>query len=216
MGDISVPVTFSSDLKKLIQGKHKDPSFSHDNWGDLDLLPVRKFVRNHYRPLQSKVCYFCKNSLSKKSAMNCQVEHLIPKSTHPQFIFTPKNLCLICCDCNESKGSLPITKASAKLKGYPRSSNPFKIVHPHFDKYDEYIYKTSSGHFTGLDDDKARKGSYTIYVCGLNKDIDDLGGPDIDHSEMNEFLAMARHLSSNKSDEKLGDLIAKTMRAFTN
>lgn len=215
MSDISDPVIFSSDLKKLILSKQNDSSFSHDNWGDLDLLPVRKFVRAHYRPLQGKVCYFCKNPLSQKSAMNCQVEHLIPKSTHPKFIFTPQNLCLICCDCNESKGSHPITKAGAKLKRYPRSSKPFKIVHPHFDKYDEYIYKTVSGHFMGLDDDKARKGSYTIYVCGLNKDIDSLGGPDIEHSEMDEFLAMARSMTSNKSDEEVGDLITKTMRAFT-
>lgn len=214
MSDISDPVVFSPSLTKLIQSKRNDLSFTHNNWGDADLLPVRKFVRIHYRPLQGKVCYFCKNPLSKKSAMNCQVEHLVPKSTHPEFMFTPKNLCLICCDCNESKGSHPVTRTSVKLKAYPRSSKAFTIVHPHFDNYDEYIYKTSKGHFTGLDDDKARKGSYTIFVCGLNKDIDKLC-PNVESSEIDCFLAMARNLSLNKSDSEVGNLIAKTMRAFT-
>lgn len=216
MADIKSPVVFSAELKKLIKSKTNDPNFKPANWGDDDLLPLRKFVRKHYRPLQKKVCYFCKNPLSRKSASNCQVEHLIPKSVHPQFMFTAKNLCLICCDCNESKGALPITKPSAKLLGYPRTSKQFMIVHPHFDEYSKYIHKTRKGHFTGLDDSKARKGSYTIFVCGLNKDIDDIGGPKIPHSEMEEFLEMARRLSNNKTDEELGSLIAKVTRELTN
>lgn len=216
MADISRPVVFDAKLKKLILSKQNDPKFTYDNWGDADLLPLRKFVRKHYRPMQNKRCYFCKNPLSKKSALNCQVEHLIPKSVHPQFIFTPKNLCLICCDCNESKGTHSVTKASAKLLGYPRSSKQFTIVHPHFDEYSKYIHKTEKGHFTGLDDNGARKGSYTIFVCGLNKDIDEIGGPKIDHSEMDEFLEMARRISNNKSDEEIGNIIAKVSRALTN
>ena len=71
MADIKSPVVFSAELKKLIKSKTNDPNFKPANWGDDDLLPLRKFVRKHYRPLQKKVCYFCKNPLSRKSASNC-------------------------------------------------------------------------------------------------------------------------------------------------
>ncbi|EKL9958197.1 hypothetical protein PTB57_005023 [Vibrio parahaemolyticus] len=119
MKDIEKPVTFDTTLKQLIKTHLNDPSFSHSNWGDSDLLPVRTHIRNHYGPLQKYKCYYCREKLSRRSTCNRQVEHIVCKSEYEKFMFEPKNMILICSDCNEIKGSTKVTKKE-KIKNYPQ------------------------------------------------------------------------------------------------
>ncbi|MET0570591.1 MAG: HNH endonuclease, partial [Pedobacter agri] len=163
---------FSASQSLIIKMKLDDKDFSFLNWKDEDLKELRKSIRDFYRKEQKAICSYCKNPVSLQSASNCHIEHIVPKSKYRYYIFEPKNLCVICADCNEIKreqetiGEVidPLIKGGKRVL-YPRSSRSFKIVHPHFDEYDNHILILNSAFYL----DKTPKGNFTIYACRLNR-----------------------------------------------
>lgn len=189
MADINNQVVFTTEINQQISTKSSQKGFNHQNWGDNDLLGVRSFIRNFYRNEQTGICAFCKEPVSLVSALNCHVEHIVPKSLHLDFIFTPKNLCVICADCNmikreqETLGEIPETLENADATIYPRSSNAFKIVHPHFDIYTEHILIKS-----GFYIDKTSKGHFTIGACKLNRKLHVFGYEITEDERLDEMM----------------------------
>lgn len=177
MSDIKSSVTFTSDLLQIIASKIGSPTFTHRDWGSPDLEVVRSYVRDHYRSVQNGFCAYCKGVVSIQSASNCHVEHIAPKSKYQNFMFEPKNLCVVCADCNEIKREQevankepdPVQKGKSR-KLYPRSSSAFKIVHPHFDVWGQHIQK-----FGAFFADKTDKGHFTIGACKLNRHLRKFG-----------------------------------------
>ncbi|MBP0605728.1 MULTISPECIES: HNH endonuclease [Burkholderia] len=177
MADIKNPIAYSPEIRKMVDAKLADPTFNHTNWGDDDLADFRKLVRDYYRTVQVDTCAFCKGPLSSQSALNCHVEHIVPKSLRREFIFEPKNFCAICADCNEIKRSKeteatepdPLSRGK-HVKQYPRSSGAFLIVHPHFDDWDLHLIK-----FGALYLDLSDKGVFTIGACNLNRKLRKFG-----------------------------------------
>lgn len=177
MPDIANPVAFTDDLDRLVQSKQNDATFTHQQWGHDDLAPLRSHVRTHYRNEQRAICSFCRGPLGLQAAENCQVEHIVPKSIRPEFMFEPKNLCVICADCNTIKrdqevtATIPNTVAPRRgQQRYPRTSNAFLIVHPHFDIYSEHIL-IHHGFYV----DRSPKGNFTIGACKLNRRLHEFG-----------------------------------------
>jgi len=189
MADIGKPIVFTREQKQLIADAVATPSFTHRDWGAEDLEPLRSAVREYYRVKQKGRCAYCKKDVSLRSASNCHVEHIAPKSKYQQFMFEPKNLCVICADCNEIKREQevhvrePDTIAPKKApKQYPRSSNAFRIVHPHFDTYDDHIFVFGQFYV-----DKSDKGLFTIGACMLNRKLRKFGWtPEFDQAAINE------------------------------
>ena len=177
MSDISVAVAYTPAFQVLINSKTACASFTHTDWSGDDLALLRQFIRNHYRHQQVGICSYCRGTVSVQSTSNCHVQHIAPKSKYLDFIFEPKNLCVICADCNEIKRSqetlneVPDTVVKGESrKRYPRSSGAFKIVHPHFDNWDEHIEQ-----FGGFYVDKSDKGHFTIGACRLNRRLREFG-----------------------------------------
>lgn len=177
MSDIMNPVVLTNALSALVAEKKKDATFSYKNWGDDDLLDFRSFVRRHYRTEQRARCAYCREKLSLQSAANCHVEHIAPKSKYQGFMFEPRNLCVVCADCNSIKREQEVCNdepdtvtRGARRKTYPRSSNAFLIVHPHYDVYSEHILVTS-----GFYVDRTDKGYFTIGACRLNRRVREFG-----------------------------------------
>lgn len=136
MADIKQPIKYNVQQKALIEAKLQDRAFIHSNWGEEDLKELRKAIREFYRQQQDGFCSYCRSPVSLQSAGNCQIEHIAPKSKYRDFIFEPRNLCVICADCSEIKreqetlGNEPDTvEKGSKRKHYPRSPNAFKVVH---------------------------------------------------------------------------------------
>ncbi|MOA15854.1 hypothetical protein D3C78_1360370 [compost metagenome] len=108
-------------------------------------------------------------TISLQAAGNAHIEHILPKSLFPNFIFEPKNLCVICADCNTAKnnGNVINDDEQDTCKGsaitYPRSTRRFKIIHPHIDKYTDHIVRAGIFYI-----DKTTKGHFTIGICKLN------------------------------------------------
>lgn len=166
--------SFSRIQKTLVEQKRAHPAFSHLEWGHDDLQDLRSKIREHYRNEQQGLCAYCKNPISQQSASNAHIEHIAPKSLYIDFIFEPKNLCVVCADCNEIKKNqevmnevpntvAPLSKGNTRKK-YPKASSSFLIIHPHFDDWDNHILKF--GHqYT----DRSPKGAFTIMACKLNR-----------------------------------------------
>lgn len=171
---INNPVRCSAEHTQLISSKINDPEFQHSHWGTEELQQVRSYIREHYRREQMGTCAYCKNPISLSTPSNAHVEHIAPKSLYLNFIFEPKNLCVICADCNiikrdqETFNISPNTVkpllANRERKTYPRSSSAFLIVHPHFDDWEEHIQKFGI-RYTDISD----KGAFTINACRLNR-----------------------------------------------
>lgn len=174
MADIKYPVSFTENLKKLIKYTLSDHTFKYSDWSNDGLIVLRRYVRNFYRD-NIKKCTYCQKDVSLQSAKNCHVEHIVPKSLAPlKFIFEPKNLCIICADCNEIKRNKTVEdnvfSKKKIVKNYPRSSEAFLIYHPHFDNYDDHIFKCGDIYI-----DLSPKGSYTIHICKLNNKLHKFG-----------------------------------------
>ncbi|MGF6243474.1 hypothetical protein P3T42_005238 [Paraburkholderia sp. GAS38] len=208
MSDIAEPVELTPELTDLVAAKAGDPTFTHQDWGCAELEPYRSFVRRYYRAAQNGRCVFCRNDLSLQAAENCQVEHIAPKSRHPQFMFEPKNLCVICADCNTIKRNQEVTATEPDTvihregrRAYPATSNGFLIVHPHFDEYDEHILI-----IRGLYFDRTEKGHFTIGACRLNRRLRAFGWDEqiIDNGAL--MNAAQRLLDANNRLDQLAAL----------
>lgn len=154
----------------------KKQPLDHKVWGCDELESIRCDIRNHYRKEQKGICAYCENPISLTSARNANVEHIVAKSVQPEFMFESLNMCVICADCNEIKrdqeirNDVPVVLSNEKAKQYPRSSGAFKIVHPHFDVWNEHVIKMGVIYI-----DRSAKGAYTILTCKLNRYVHAFG-----------------------------------------
>lgn len=186
---INNPVTFGPESTMIILAKKSDPNFKHTNWGDDDLQPLRVEVRTHYKTVQRLKCTYCQEPISLRAAQGATIEHIVPKSQYIEFIFEPKNLCVICPDCNEYKGRnevmfQPVIKGKRRVR-YPTASSAFQIFHPHFDDYKTHIIKANRVYV-----DLTPKGHYTIGICKLNRFFHYFGACD-------EFINDAELIEAN-------------------
>lgn len=210
---INKPFEYSQEELTRVQNKIGSENFSHHSWGDDDIEHIRSRIRKFYRSQQQGICAYCKAPVSTSAAVNAQIEHIVPKSLHTKFTFEPKNMCVVCADCNEIKRQQEVTSGlSDTLRTpnirYPRSSRAFKIVHPHFDNYDEHILVKGRIYV-----DKTDKGAFTISVCKLNRftrnfQVDEEFADDEELiREMNRFMEANSTLEKLHALQNLRDML---------
>lgn len=170
-------MVFDAEQARIIDEEARSADFSHQSWSCDELEAIRSAIRNHYKNEQRGQCAYCRNPVSIHDAMNCHVEHIAPKSKYPQFMFEPKNLCVICSDCNSIKRNQEVMQEEPdpvvngrNRRRYPRASSSFFIVHPHFDRWDDHIQVFGKYYV-----DKSAKGHFTIGACVLNRHLRQFG-----------------------------------------
>lgn len=130
---------------------------------DASIVNIKKSIKEHYIANQDYTCPYCKQRLEVNHNASWDTEHIIPKSSHPKFMFEPLNLCVSCKDCNNEKRDKSVL-INNRRRTFPRDSGDYKIVHPHFDNYNEHINVVEiAGYYLPLTD----KGRKTIEKCGL-------------------------------------------------
>lgn len=207
--EIANAVVFSEAEQRSIHVAQQAQDFSHASWSSDDLLGVRAAVRNHYRAEQRGICSYCRNPVSLDNALNCHVEHIAPKSRYVGFMFEPRNLCVICADCNTIKRDQQVMAAEpdtvangGRRRRYPRSSQAFRIVHPHFDRWDDHIER-----FGKFYADKTAKGHFTIGACVLNRRLRAFGWEPALFDDAAVSAAMHRYLNENEPVAKAASLM---------
>lgn len=159
---------------------------SYKIWNDtknVDINLFRKDARNHYLDQQKSACFYCKIFIFSKNGLHWQVEHILPKSLFPQFLFEPLNLIVICPDCNREKDAQnPHVAGNNALsqKTYPSKSTRFKIIHPFYDNYEEHIHKIPANHCDYPNHYFLKaltpKGKATVKMCDLNRFYQEFAG----------------------------------------
>lgn len=131
--------------------------------GDKELTSLKKHIKDFYILNQGYKCVYCRQKIVVKHNSSWDAEHIIPKNTHPQFLFKPENLCISCKDCNGAKLDKNVL-VNPSRQSFCYDKEAYIIVHPHFDVYDEHI-KVVSDSLMFLP--RSKKGLYTIESCGL-------------------------------------------------
>ncbi len=141
------------DLKKLVSG----------DWSNKDYEDVKLEIKNFYKKDQSFICPYCKQKIQISHNAVWDIEHIIPKSLKPQFMFKSENLCVACKDCNGPKSNVNVLKNKLR-KTFPEKPSDYLIVHPHYHDYNEHIEPILIGVFYRALSDE---GKFTIINCDL-------------------------------------------------
>ncbi|TOE23388.1 hypothetical protein CGJ47_15100 [Vibrio parahaemolyticus] len=149
---------------------------SKQMWEDESVTDLKSRIKKHYIFEQNQACAYCKVELHTNNGMVWDTEHIIDKDSFPQWTFEPLNLCVSCKPCNIAKWNRTVTK-SEYYKSFPNKSANYRIVHAHFDNYEDHIEVGVPGVTYRY---KSEKGRATIEICGLLR-YHELGGrKDID------------------------------------
>lgn len=135
------------------------------SWSDDKYSHIRKTIKDHYLAEQDYTCFYCRQRMVVNSNRVWDAEHIISKSTHPAFMFEPKNLCVTCPDCNNEKRDGKVLDRESRVR-FPSFSYAYKIAHPHFDNYHEHLEVIVPGMLYRI---KTAKGRYTYRIYGLDR-----------------------------------------------
>lgn len=158
-------IRYTAEEILLINNKLNSLNFSSNSWGDTDISVLKERIKSHYISEQNNKCSYCQQFIPSSNHRLWDIEHIIPRVDSKNFMFEAENLCAACVDCNGIKNDKKITTSRAQIR-FPRRSNQFLIIHPHFDNYNNHILIIKvSMYYIALDE----KGRKTIEVCGLNR-----------------------------------------------
>jgi|GEM_PF-3600040 len=135
---------------------------------DEDRPVYKKFkteVKNYYRSEQGRRCCYCSVEIQNDHG-TFDAEHILDKSTHPQFMFELNNLAASCRPCNRSKGTQVTLAESVQCQTVPVQATDYVIVHPHLDEWDQHLEFDELKRIRPKDG--SPKGSKTIVMCGIS------------------------------------------------
>ena len=195
-------------VKQFEELKDKKPS----EWKEEQYANLKDKIKAHYQQEQNYICAYCKIEVLVKHGMVWDTEHIIARDDKPQFMFEPENLCVACKDCNVAKGAKKVLKNQRRTT-FPTKNTDYKLVHPHFDNYDEHIRNVVPGDvYRPL----SEKGKFTIETCGLlrfygiarkeqpEKEIDELA---------KALLVSDGYARQVLEDQLIGKILAKCNRS---
>lgn len=187
------PIEYSGANAAVVEAyEARDPiDQSGDYWSADEVKPVKAAIKAHYIAEQKRVCCYCAGDLGTSNQGNWDCEHVIARSTHPRWLFTPGNLAVACKDCNLAKSDEPVL-ANKRRKTWPTRSTDYVIVHPYLDRYDDHIRWVG----TVPRPNGSLKGKNTIYMCDLLRFAAD-------------EAALPSDPGDKRYDQLVGDLMAR-------
>ncbi|MFH0260082.1 hypothetical protein ACGRH2_06575 [Vibrio barjaei] len=189
------PYELSEEESQIVKSVQCDNLSPQQKWDDCRVTTMKSNIKKHYIAEQDKTCAYCQVNMYTTHGMVWDTEHIIDKDSSPQWMFKPLNLCVSCKDCNGAKGTRAVTK-SKSYKEFPSKSANYRIIHPHFDNYDEHIEVAVPGATYRYITEKGRN---TIEVCGLLRYHQTVGRKKVDLGLQAVLLAAA----NNQSPEML-------------
>ena len=147
---------------------------------DQCMATIKAKVRSYYLPLQKYECCYCKMLKQEKNGKAWNIEHIFPRESYPQFMFTPINLAISCIECNNFKLAQDIKINKNQIRKYPKTGSNIKIIHPHLDDYDSHIKvnRAPDGSIFHTPINKSKKGRNTIIMCNLFRFQEAAFGPE--------------------------------------
>lgn len=155
---------YTEEMNEQISAiKGSKDRFESSDWSDERFSSIKKALKDYYIAQQDVKCCYCNQHLHSTNNAVWSIDHIIPRSTHPQHTFDSRNLAACCHDCNKSKSDTNVLTSPRKT--FPVDSSSYRIVHPHLDTFEDHIH--ISARYIYYPEKNSRKGKYTIYTCDL-------------------------------------------------
>lgn len=167
-GSYITPVVYRGEIKDKVDAydnlplKIKAGNF-WDSTEDGEMADVKKVIKDHYKLAQDYTCPYCLQRVEVDHNGAWDAEHIIPKDTHPQFMFEPRNLCISCKDCNLIKLNRNVLKNKKRIR-FPNRPEDYAFCHPHFHIYAEHITVIEKA---GFYLPRTKEGIQLVEICGL-------------------------------------------------
>lgn len=158
---IPKPIVYSAEERELIDAAIAAPDFGAAAWGAEKIADIRKRVKRYYIQVQAYRCCYCSQTVYAEHGWAWDIEHVIARSINARFMFEPCNLAISCIECNQAKSVTPVT--NPKRVRFPKRSENYAIVHPHYDEWSEHIELEGDVTYRAI----TEKGKFTIYHCDL-------------------------------------------------
>lgn len=117
-------------------------------WSSSYASGFKKWIKKRTLDKQGHYCCYCQRDLLKETDRNKHIEHILPKSKFPLFIFDPSNLAISCVRCNSDQKSDDVTFLTVNLDKYKHrwsnkvyNSNLYKFIHPNLDSIQEHLIR---------------------------------------------------------------------------
>lgn len=140
------------------------------DWSTLDgkyaplIAKFRSEAKEHYFKNQRRRCCYCSIELHDHK-LTYDAEHILDKSTYPEYMFDAGNLAVACKLCNGHKSNQSISSKGLRFEALSSESGDYSIVHPHLDEWFDHLEFDSIGRIVSKTD--STKGRTTISVCGI-------------------------------------------------
>lgn len=160
-------VVYTADFDTFIE---KYDRVTYKLWDELTglMAEIRKHVKQHYLEEQGFRCAYCRMVKKERHGSTWDVEHILPKSLFPQFLFEPENLAAACKECNNHKDACQVlVSRSTSQKTYPTSSDAYLIMHPHYDKFSDHFELTEVEGKRRLRAKNGKKAKATYIACNF-------------------------------------------------
>ena len=151
----------SADIKAVSKASKGKPQ--KEDWENSSLKAYKDRVRQYYRQQQNRKCVYCRMDVSSATGY-FHIEHIVPKSVHPEWMYEPFNLCLACPQCNSAKNIQEVLD-NTDITDLPTESSDYLIIPPHIDRYFDNTEIVDGLLYKGL----TKKGEYTIKLCNLTR-----------------------------------------------
>jgi HNH endonuclease len=161
---IQNPIEFSEQERAVVEAFLARPSeqCTGDFWESIEVQEFRSRTKAYYIRVQGNRCCYCNQLIRSNNLRLWDLDHIVPRNSHPRFMFEPRNLAAACPDCNTAKGEEQPLKNRRRVT-YPSRADDFKIIQAHFDEFDDHLYWNGGSIYLPRSD----KGRLTIYVCNL-------------------------------------------------
>ena len=194
-------VVFSKRHQTFIDG-YDGKSYKIWNTTKGEVSKIRGVIRQHYKIEQNYMCCYCRQQTIQDHGFIWDCEHILPKAIYPLFLFEPLNLALSCKACNLAKEAYKDQIIKIHPSTYSCNSEDYRIIHPHFDKYNEHLLvKCLEGTTVYEIVNNSPKGSFTYKCCGFDRYDKELAG----YNNVSQDVAqtIADLLSSGVSDSEI-------------
>ncbi|BCB61993.1 hypothetical protein HaloA020_26940 [Halomonas sp. A020] len=167
--------TFSDEEKLAMR---EASARGHKAWDkNPDLVTLKDKIKGFSLIKTGSRCCYCGRNIYGEFGMVIDIEHILPKSIYPKYMFRGTNLSVSCKRCNmnikKSKTDF-LSGHETKKTGKLFRSNLYKFIHPNLDNYDSHLLLISSqvGRKIMLKYmvvDESSKGAYTYSYFKLER-----------------------------------------------
>jgi len=166
-GKIQSPYLWRAIDERIIR---EHPVVSHNSWTNLNYhhRDIKTRIKTHYLYQQNGHCVYCRLPINFQG-WDEPIEHIIHKEFKYIYMYTPVNLAISCKHCNTKKSRKhALAKPYRNLPVFPAQSIHYRIIHPHFDNFEDYIVLEDDLFYRAIRRDK---GLLHIMFFSLNQEV---------------------------------------------